>query len=187
MKTVVFDFDKTLTYKDSLTELFIQCFGGNFLLRFLYFCLKVMSKLGIISVKAEKLFMIKLLFKGKEKKFADACRKQKIQFTPIIENLRSALDSGYRVIVLSASACYLLDALFEKTKVEVLGTTFEVRNGCIKGICQHPFDKEKVDTLKKYGVDAIDDMYFDSSHDECLIGMSKHWHRVRKGIIVDEK
>ena len=69
--------------------------------------------------------------------------------------------------------CYLLDALFEKTKVEVLGTTFEVRNGCIKGICQHPFDKEKVETLKKYGVDAIDDMYFDSSHDECLIGMSK--------------
>ena len=64
MKTVVFDFDKTLTYKDSLTELFIQCIGGNFLLRFLYFCLKVMSKLGIISVKTEKLFMIRILFKS---------------------------------------------------------------------------------------------------------------------------
>lgn len=183
--TVVFDFDKTLTYKDSLSELFREKSG--LLTRFVHLGLKVLSKVGLISVKQEKLAMIRLLFGGDERRFADACREQagRIRLNPMMDTLREYAARGERVIVLSASAVYLLSEVFSGLEIDIMGSEFEVRDGKILGFRQHPFDQEKLETLRRHGVTHVDEEYFDSHHDECLKDISDRWYRVQDGMIVE--
>lgn len=188
MKTVVFDFDKTLTYRDSLYELFMSKMGGiKSVLKLFYLGLKVLAKFNVISIAQEKTAMIKLLFGGSEEKFAKACREQKVELAPTMQLLDKHLADGDRVIVLSASAVYLLKEVFKDRNVEILGSEFVVKDGMIKGFMQHPFWNEKLEVITRYGVNEIDDEYFDSHYDECLKSISKHWHRVKDGVIVEEQ
>ena len=62
-KIVVYDFDGTLSYGDSMEELFnSEMKGIKSLYRCYYYFLKVLSKLKLSTVKSEKEKMIKLLF-----------------------------------------------------------------------------------------------------------------------------
>lgn len=182
---VVFDFDKTLTYSDSLTDLFRV--NSNYVQRVIYFGLKVCSKLGLISVKVEKMVMIKLLFESNEELFSKACRDQvkHLRFSPIMAKLTEYLNEKDRVIVLSASSIYLLREVFANNNVEILGSEFDVVSGKIIGFRQHPFDEEKLQVLSKYGISKVDEAYFDSRHDDCLKSISQRWYRVKNGMIVE--
>lgn len=182
---VVFDFDKTLTYKDSLAELFKERTYG--FLKVFYYILKLLSKLGFISVKREKLIMIHILFGADEEVFAHACRKQasNIKFTPIMDCLKKCILDGDRVIVLSASAIYLLREVFKGMHVEIIGSEFVAYAGRIRRFRQHPFDREKIELLQKYGIRKVDDAYFDSHHDECLKSITRQWYHVKDGIVVE--
>lgn len=184
---VVFDFDKTLTYKDSLAELFKERL--NLFTWICYFSLRVGSKIGLISVTREKLVMIKILFGADEVRFKSACVEQasQIKLTPVIDILKQHLLHKDRVIVLSASAKYLLEEVFKGCNIEIIGTEFLVENGKIIKIAQHPFKKEKLKVLKDNNVTDIDDEYFDSYHDECLKSITKNWHRVKDGVVVESK
>lgn len=184
---VVFDFDKTLTYKDSLAELFrcrLNVFTG-----ICYSLLRVGSKIGLISVAQEKLVMIRILFGADEGRFKVACVEQasQIKLTPIIDILKQHLLHKDRVIIMSASAKYLLDEVFKGYDIEIIGTEFLVVDGKIVKIVQHPFGKEKLEALKRHNVTDIDDEYFDSPHDECLKSITKNWHKVKDGVVVDYK
>lgn len=188
MKTVVFDFDKTLTYSDSLYELFMSHMRGvKSVLKLYYLGLKVLAKLDVITIAQEKTSMIKLLFGGDEERFSKACREQQVKLAPTMQLLDKHVEDGDRVIVLSASAVYLLKEVFKKRNVEILGSEFVVKDGMIKGFKQHPFWNEKLEVITRYGITEIDDEYFDSHYDECLKSISKHWHRVKDGVIVEEK
>lgn len=184
---VVFDFDKTLTYKDSLSELFKERL--NVFTRLCYFLLRIGSKIGLISVPQEKFVMIKILFGADEVRFKAACIEQasQIKLTPVIDILKQHLLHKDRVIVLSASAQYLLDEVFKGYNIEIIGTEFLVVEDKIAKIVQHPFGKEKLKVLKENNVTDIDDEYFDSCHDECLKSITKNWHKVKDGVIVDYK
>lgn len=77
MRTVIFDFDGTLSYKDSMKELFNeQMSGWRKVYRIYYYLLKVLAKLKITSVKFEKEQMLKLLFHSDLEEFANASREQ---------------------------------------------------------------------------------------------------------------
>lgn len=182
---VVFDFDKTLTFKDSLTELFAK--HGNSCTRIIQILLKVLVKLHIISVTSEKLLLINMLFKGDVLLFSEACRAQATQIEPtkIMDILYRHVEDGDRVVILSASAYYLLKEFFKNSSLEILGSEFLVEEGQIKGFIQHPFDKEKIDTLKKHNIYNIDIAYFDSNHDNCLKTLSTQWYRVKNGQIIE--
>ena len=189
-KIVVYDFDGTLSYGDSLEELFnSEMRGIKSLYRCYYYFLKVLSKLKLSTVKSEKEKMIKLLFHSDERVFRDACVEQarNYKFSPIMEKLKKDVSEGNRVIVLSASSEYFLKTVFSGLDVEILGTTFNCKGEKIKGIKQHPFYHEKVDTLIGYGVPVVDEAYFDSKWDDCLKPMCRVWHKVKQGVIIEEK
>ena len=186
-KIVVYDFDGTLSYGDSMEELFnSKMCGAKARYKLYYYFLKVLSKLKLSTVKREKERMVKLLFHSDEKTFRDECVKQAkgYKFSPIMEMLKKDVIEGNRVIVLSASSEYFLKTVFDN-KVDVLGTTFNSEDGKIKSINQHPFYHDKVDTLVGYGISVVDEAYFDSKWDDCLKPMCRVWHKVKDGVVVE--
>lgn len=188
-KVVVYDFDGTLSYGDSMEELFnskMQGFKAGY--RLYYYFLKVLSKLKLSTVKSEKEKMIKLLFHSDERAFRETCVEQasNYKFSPIMEILKKDVSQGNRVIVLSASSEYFLQTVFNGVDVEILGTKFSCEGGKIKGIKQHPFYHEKVDTLVGYGISVVDEAYFDSKWDECLKPICRKWYKVKQGVIIEE-
>jgi len=188
-KIVVYDFDGTLSYGDSMEELFnSKMCGCKVIYKLYYYFLKVLSKLKLSTVKKEKERMIKLLFHSDEKRFKKACETQAegYRFSPIMERLNNDIEEGKHVIVLSASSTYFLEKIFYGKKVQILGTTFDVNEGKIGGISQHPFYNEKVETLMNNGIDTVDDAYFDSKWDDCLKPICRKWHKVKNGVIVEE-
>lgn len=187
MKTVVFDFDGTLSYEDSMKELFNkQMRRCRKLYRVYYYLLKVLAKLKITTVKFEKEQMLKLLFHSDVLAFAKASSEQAKSFklNPVFSKVQEHLAMGDRVIVLSASSMYFLDEVFKGMNVELIGTTFMQENGRIQGIERHPFYYEKVECLKQMGICEVDEMYYDSKWDEVLIPMCKVSHKVVNGQIV---
>ena len=187
-KIVVYDFDGTLSYGDSIEELFnSEMRGVKVFYRLYYYFLKVLSKLKMSTVKKEKEKMIKLLFHSDETAFREACENQAVGYnlSEVYARLMTDVDKGNRVIVLSASSEYFLKSIFEGLDVEILGTTFKCEEGKILGIDRHPFWHEKVDTLIEKGIAEVDEAYFDSKWDECLIPLCKHWYRVNRGEIVE--
>ena len=187
-KIVVYDFDGTLSYGDSMEELFNSKMRGvKAGYRLYYYFLKVLSKLRVGTVKIEKESMVKLLFRSDEKAFREACFEQakSYVFSPIMEILRKDVEEGNRVIVLSASSEYFLKTVFDNYKVEILGTTFNCEEGKIRSIKQHPFYHEKVDALVDYGIPVVDEAYFDSKWDECLKPLCRVWHKVKDGVEID--
>lgn len=187
-KTMVFDFDKTLTYKDSLQELFLQEMSGvKYPLRIYYLSLTILSKFKIITVRKEKELMIKLLFQADEAAFEKKCHKQakKLRLNPIFNKVNKYVEEGDRVIILSASSEYLLKEVFKEVAVEIIGTTFSCVDGKIMRISQHPFSNEKYDLLIQHGVSHVDEMFYDSHNDECLIPLCKKWNKVKNGVIIE--
>lgn len=187
-KIVVYDFDGTLSYGDSMEELFNSKMKGiKSLYRCYYYFLKVLSKLKLSTVKREKEKMIRLLFHSDERAFREACVEQAkcYNFSPIMEILKKDVSEGNRVIILSASSEYFLQTVFSGEDVEILGTTFDCEGGKIKSIKQHPFYNEKVDTLVGYGIPVVDETYYDSKWDECLKPLCRVWHKVKDGVEID--
>lgn len=187
-KTIVYDFDGTLSYGDSLEELFnAEMCGLKSVYKIYYYFLKILSKLRLSTVKREKERMIKLLFHSDEAAFCGGCERQALgyKFSPIMENLKKDVAEGNRVIVLSASSEYFLKIVFKGMNVEILGTACKCKDGKILCIEQHPFYHEKVDTLVEHGIVEIDEAYFDSKWDECLKPLCRQWYKVKNGIIVE--
>jgi HAD superfamily phosphoserine phosphatase-like hydrolase len=186
-KLVVFDFDGTLSYKDSMKELFKeQMIGYKKFFLLYYFVLKVLAKLKITTVKFEKEQMLKLLFNSNLTKFKIASKNQATSFklNPIFNKVDNHVKSGDQVIILSASSMYFLEDIFKDLNVKLLGTTIKSDGNFIRGIDRHPFYVEKVKCLQSIGITHVDEMYYDSEWDECLIPMCNEWHKVKDGVIV---
>ena len=184
MRTIVFDFDKTLTYKDSLTQLFMTQMKGWRVIYLPYFViLKVLSKIKVISVLREKELLMNALFPRSEKDlqrlFLDFVPT--IVLSPVNNILKEYNAEGSRVIVLTASPEKYLKLLFPKC--EVIGMRFSYGKGF--QITQHPYGKEKLKCLLDRGVNLVDEMFYDSKSDEALIPLCKKWNRVKDGVIIE--
>lgn len=181
---VVFDFDKTLIYNDSLTEIFKKEIGYRYHLLVVYFLFKFLSKFGIISVKKEKELMLRFLFNSNKDRFDKACIDfaKSVEFTPVISKLRECILSGDRVILLSATYEKLLVYLFPN--IEIIGLKLDLCGNKIKGISQHPYSMEKYNLLIENNIVNIDFAYFDSKKDEVIIPLCKKWFKVVNGEII---
>lgn len=187
MSTLVFDFDKTLTYKDSFTEL---CYRR--MLKFtrwwvfpIWVILKISSKFGFMSVKKEKGLCLRLLFPHHISEYISVCQafSSQIKLTPIVNQLRQALTEGDKIIILSASPREYIQLLFPEVKVYAMETKVD-SSGKILGINQHPYGQDKLNVLIENGITHIDEMFYDSHSDEVLISLCDVWHKVNDGIIV---
>lgn len=184
-KTIVFDFDKTLTYKDSLTQFFYERMRGWRILYFPYYIfLKILSKFKIISVLREKelaltalcptdLYSLNNLLLG----FA-----YHIKLNTINEIVKASLSNGDRVLILSASPEIYLKNLYPLC--EVIGLQFSYDKGVI--ISQHPYGGEKLRLLKTHGIERVDEFYYDSKSDESVFPICKEAYRVHHGDTIEK-
>lgn len=186
MKTIVFDFDKTLTYKDSLTQFFIERMKGWRIIFLPYYVLlKVLSKFKIISVLREKELAMAVLFPKNQleldKLLIDFASR--IELNPLNDKVVGVLNNGNEVIILSASPEIYLKELYPQC--QVIGMQIKVNNGI--QITQHPYGDEKIKCLLNRGVTEIDEMYYDSESDESLLPICKKSYKVKNGIVVEKK
>lgn len=155
-KIVAFDFDGTLTTKDTLIE-FIRYARGNgaFLLGFLLFSpLLVLMKLGFYPNWKAKQKVFAHFFKDTTIEDFDAvCQafaaSSKHLLRPKgIEAIDKALNEGSEVLIISASIDNWVQPFF--SEVKVLGTQIEVVDGKLTGrfLSKNCYGQEKVNRLK---------------------------------------
>lgn len=153
-----FDFDGTLTKRDTLIE-FIRFARGNkaFALCFLHFApLLVLMKLGLYPNWKVKQKVFARCFAGmKADDFNALCRRFASERAALlrpggVERIRQALAAGDKVIVISASIVNWVEPFFTHVgSVFVLGTMVEERGGALTGrfMTKNCYGKEKVTRL----------------------------------------
>ncbi|SFG36141.1 HAD family hydrolase [Prevotella sp. KH2C16] len=158
MKQVwVFDFDGTITRRDSLLE-FIRFASGNgrFCLGFLlYSPLLVLMKLRLYPNWKAKQKVFSYFFRGKTTAEFDAlCRsfveeKRSLIRPEAAEKIAEGRRQGVQVMVVSASVDNWVQPFFPSVKV--LGTKVEVADGRLTGrfLTRNCYGAEKVNRLKE--------------------------------------
>lgn len=151
-KLFAFDFDGTLTTRDTLIE-FIRyaCGTARFLLGFLlYSPLLVMMKLRLYSNGKAKQKVFAHFFKGMTIEAFDtlcqdfASTHRHLLRLEVVSQLELALSEGAEVLIVSASIDNWVQPFFPKVKV--LGTQIEVIDGRLTGRFLTPncYGQEKV-------------------------------------------
>ena len=151
-KLFAFDFDGTLTTRDTLIE-FIRyaCGTARFLLGFLlYSLLLVLMKLRLYSNGKAKQKVFAHFFKGMTiDKFDTLCQDfasthRHLLRPEVVSQLEQALSEGAEVLIVSASIDNWVQPFFPKVKV--LGTQIEVIDGRLTGRFLTPncYGQEKV-------------------------------------------
>ena len=173
---IVFDFDKTLTYRDTLFQFYFfiskkninSCFKCLF-----YFTLMILFKFQIISNDYLKFKGFNLFLKGlkvddiesKAKKFAS-----NINFNDLYKSYNFNNDSE-RIIIISASYELYLKYIFPDN-VEIIGTTFISNNLIAEEFKFNCYSIKKKLMLKNIGIKNIECFYTDSYSDKSLADIS---------------
>jgi len=181
-KTVVYDFDKTLTYKDTLWGFFSYCAKRDMLypLKSLcYFGAMVAAKFSLISNSTLKKVGIALFLRGKTTGEIAACAKayvNEIVFNELFHEVVQKAKEGNkneRIYVVSASFEEYLTPLFPP-EVSVVGSRLKYTNQSVSRLEMNCYKEKKADLLKQSGIEKIDLLYTDSYSDAALARMSDH-------------
>ena len=182
-KIYAFDFDGTLTTKDTLLE-FIRYAKGTlaFGLGFLrYAHLLVLMKLGIYPNWKAKQKVFAYFFKDMTIEDFDAiCQEFAASSRHLlrpkgIEAINQALSEGSEVLIVSASIDNWVQPFF--AEVKVLGTQIEVKDGKLTGrfLTKNCYGEEKVNRLKAIYPNRQDyhlTAYGDSNGDKELLAFA---------------
>lgn len=160
MKVYAFDFDGTLTKKDTFVEFieFSKGFGKAFWGFFLFSPILILMKLRLYPNWKAKQRVFSWFFKGMEiDEFNRLCKdfateKRGIMRQSGLETIRKALNEGDSVIIITASIENWVKPFFEEfgDKIRVEGTQIDVRLGTITGqfLTKNCYGKEKMKRLK---------------------------------------
>ncbi len=163
MKVYAFDFDGTLTNKDTFIE-FIKYTHGYFktlLGFFLHIPLLLFMKFRLVPNWKVKQIIFSWFFKGVPiDEFNELCNKfAKEKYNDIlrykgIETIEGALQARDEVIIISASIVNWVEPFFYRYngKVKVQGTLIDVRNGVVTGkfLTKNCYGKEKIKRLNEF-------------------------------------
>ena len=175
-KIIVFDFDKTLTYHDTLFGFFLICCRKNFLLPLkvsVYFLLMTLAKLNLISNSKLKELGVFLFLKGKDAESVENFSKiysKRLKFNNLFNQYNFKKDK--KVYIISASFDVYLRKIFPDNVI-VIGSQIEYSSGMVSGLKYNCYKDEKFKALSKKGVNKIDEFYTDSYSDFSLAKISK--------------
>ena len=187
MKTLaLFDFDGTITTKDSLAD-FIQFavrkptyYKGLFKLSLML----TAYKLKLIPNHIAKEKLIAHFFKGwEENKFKEIATKYSLEQIDHItrpkamEKILWHQTQGHKVVLVSASMECWLSAWCEKNSLQLISTKLEIKNSKLSGkfASQNCYGIEKVNRLKKeLSLEDFEHIYAygDSSGDKELLSLA---------------
>ena len=176
-KIIVFDFDKTLTKKDTLFGFFLFAANKNFYFYFkviYYYILMGLAKLHCIKneklkTKGIQLFLSPLTRERLDFKFKNYHKT--IRYNSLYSNLDFNADAKY--FVLSASFQDYIRPIFPNF-VNVFGSTIKYKNDSAKGILFNCYKEQKAQLLKKQNIQEIALLYTDSFSDFELAKMAKN-------------
>lgn len=181
-----FDFDGTITTKDTLFDFIRFYFGFPRLILGLVLLSPVLIffKLGLIANNKAKQILFSYFFKGINIKDFDAvCQKYSDRVGAILKSeainkIREHQAKGHSVIIVSASISNWIIPWAEKEGiVEVIGTKIEIRNNIITGkfLGENCYGQEKVNRLLKAYPNKSDYQlyaYGDSNGDKPLLNLA---------------
>ena len=183
-KLIVFDFDKTLTYKDSLRGFyfFASKKGLGFPIKILrYYFLVIKRKLNLISLIDLNYYAIKFFLADYNKNDLNTIGKnyiKRIIFNKIYYEDYAELsrDEENQVIITSASFdVYLRHFGFK----HLLATELEFENDKPAGIKFLNHRENKLKKIKETGITSIDVLYTDSISDLPLAKIAKQTILIR--------
>lgn len=187
-KTIVFDFDKTLTLKD--TNLGFFMFLGK---RRSLYPLRLIIYLGLVTLRKLRVItnlqlknMGLSLFAGKQppNDFMTACHHYASTIVlndQTQERLVNHREKGDHVIIATASLTDYVRPLFPD--IEVFGSELEYFGKGLR-LKMHCYQEKKVEVLQQNGIQKIDVLYTDSLSDIHLARMAEEIMLVKKGAIV---
>jgi len=173
---VVFDFDKTLTKKDTLFGFYREVDGKNPFFLFKHLILlsaAVLFKFRFINNDRLKKTGVRLFLMGKSRKKIMAAAQsysKKIELNKIYREHYSNLAKEEKVI-LSASLEEYLKFLFPGE--QVYASTLNYSNDRVKGLTRNLYGDRKKRLLNSFGIDKIICLYTDSYMDEPLMRISE--------------
>ncbi|MGM0579217.1 MAG: HAD family hydrolase [Bacteroidota bacterium] len=181
-----FDFDGTITRKDSLW-LFLKFFSGTgtFYMKIIPLIpALVFFTMGMISSKKVKEKIFKKFFKDCDiAEFEERCKKftQQIlinHFRPeILNKISWHRDNGHQIVVVSASPKNWINYWCQDQGIDLIATELEVQNGKLTGQIagKNCKGKQKVIRIKqKYNLEEFDTVYAygDSQGDKEMLSMA---------------
>ncbi len=175
-KVIVYDFDKTLTYKDTLVGFFLYSAKKDISYPFkviIYLLGMILSKLQIIKNTQLKTLGIKLFLSKLEQKTLlrkYSTYKNKIKFNKIYKTMTFTEENDYFVV--SASFEEYLSAMFPKN-VNIIASKMEYVDGVPVGIKINCYKENKILALNQWGIKTIDILYTDSYSDYTLAKISE--------------
>ena len=180
-KCLGFDFDKTLTYHDTLFGFFRHCARKNLLYPvklLLYFVAMVAAKLKMLSNTRLKEIGVRLFLAGEKREEIEACARSYAK-TISLNKLYRSLDfaDGNRYVIISASFEEYLKTLFP-AHVEVIASKLAYEDGKVTGVARNCYAQQKEAFVRVAGIEAFDCFYTDSISDLALVKMS------RKSVVV---
>lgn len=173
---VAFDFDKTLTKKDTLFGFYKAAHGSGWLFelkRTVLLGLAVAYKFKALSNTSLKQAGIWLFLRGKgEQEIKEAAKKYAltIEWNTIYRNHFLSLPASQRVVV-SASFEEYLRPLFPDS--EFFGSKLRYEKGRVAGLERNLYGKTKVEVLKDCGYQSFAAVYSDSKVDTPLFGLGE--------------
>ena len=184
----LFDFDGTITSRDTLIEFIVYSkgklafFAGLLLLSPLILAMK----LGLIPNSKMKEWVLKLFFyRDSVESFNKTCSDFAVKRLPLLlrrramEEINAHKRKGHRVVVVSASAENWIRTWADENQVELLATQLEIRNGRLTGKfcgrnCQ---GAEKVERIRSHiALDEYKSIYAygDSPGDRQMLELGTH-------------
>jgi len=180
-KTVVFDFDKTLTYKDTVFGFFWAASKPGSIKHFkaaVYWLGVIAAKFGLMSLDQVKSMGVRLFLSHHSVATLEAASSKyasTIQLNRLYALFESALPDAW--VVSASLECYL-KALIKCKNVVGATLAFDDR-GRPTGIGKSCSGAEKVARLNAIGITSIDEFYTDSKSDAPLAAISKRVYLVK--------
>jgi phosphatidylglycerophosphatase C len=183
-----FDFDGTITTKDTMVELIRYQKGTvKFLLGFFFLSpFLIAMKLRILSIRASKEKLLRFFFGGMPvEEFQKKCNEfSNIKLPKLIrpaglEKIHHLQQQGVEVVVVSASADHWVYPWCNQMNISLLSTKLQVVNGRISGKIEgeNCRGQEKVRRIKQYyDLSEYDSIYCfgDSAGDKPMLSLATH-------------
>lgn len=170
MKLALFDFDGTITSKDSLLDFFSFFFGAKFIIGIIFLSpVIVLHLLHIVpNWKAKEIVFSHFFkdmdverFKAKAKLYSEH-KLPKIVKHNALEEISRLKGQNVKIVIVSAAFELYLQDWCDRNKFDLIGTRLRVENGKLTGkfLGRNCYGEEKVRRIaQKYNLDEIDYIY----------------------------
>lgn len=183
-----FDFDGTITTKDTLLEFIKYCKGNTaFYAGFLVNSPFLLAyKLKIISNQAAKERVLQYFFKNTPvDDFKNSCQKFAAEIIPglirpgAIEEIKKLQEKGQTVVIVSASPENWISPWAKKMQVDLIATQLEIKSGLVTGKIagKNCHGTEKVSRIKnEYSLADYTEIaaYGDTKGDLPMLALAQH-------------